>query len=225
EATTLSEVLKHLDGKVISYGFDLSWSRIAYAKHWLQSQGIIDTKLCTGDLLNIPFADQSIDIIYTSHSIEPNGGNERKILKELFRVARKFLILLEPGYELAGDDAKKRMESHGYCKNLHGTAESLGCEVLEHKLFPFASNPHNPTAMTIIKKNQNTNSPLPYIFACPLLKTRLEEIGSMLFSPEALAVYPIVGGIPCLRVENGIVASKYKDVMKGEGARHPSLFC
>ena len=32
---------------------------------------------------------------YTLHSIEPNGGNEKPILQELYRVARKFLILLE----------------------------------------------------------------------------------------------------------------------------------
>jgi uncharacterized protein YbaR (Trm112 family) len=37
------------------------------------------------------------------------------------------------------------------------------------------------------------------------------EIGGMLFSPEALVVYPIVGGIPCLRIQNGIFASKYEE--------------
>ena len=36
----------------------------------------------------------------------------------------------------------------------------------------------------------------------------------MLYSDEALVVYPIIGGIPCLRIENGIYASKYEEVMK-----------
>jgi len=213
EATTLSGVLQHLNADVRSFGFDLSWSRVAYAKHWLQSQCVSNATLCTGTFLYIPFADNSIDIVYTSHSIEPNGGYEEPILQELFRVARKFLILLEPGYELANDEARRRMDFHGYCKNLKGIADSLGYNVQEHQLFfPYTSNPLNPTAITIIKKDED-NNPSSHILACPKLKTPLEEIADMLFSSEALMVYPIVGGIPCLKIENGILASKYKEVM------------
>lgn len=211
EATTLSGVLYHLGVAVSSYGFDLSWSRVAFAKRWLQQQSITDATLCTGNLFHIPFADNSIDIVYTSHSIEPNGGNEEPILRELFRVTRKFLILLEPGYELANDEARQRMDSHGYCRNLQGIAISLDYNVLEHKLFPFTSNPLNPTALTVIRKDEGQVVP-SYVLACPKFKTPLQEIGGMLFSPEALVVYPIIGGIPCLRIENGIFASKYQEV-------------
>ena len=213
EATTFSGVLPHLKAGTSSFGFDLSWSRVAYAKRWLQKQNITNATLCTGDLFNIPFTDNSIDVVYTSHALEPNGGNEKALLRELFRVARKFLILLEPGYELANDNARQRMDSHGYCKNLTGVAESLGYNILRHTLFPFFSNPLNPTAITIISKADDTIQP-SHILACPKFKTPLEEIDNMLFSPEALAVYPVLKGIPCLRVENGIFASKYKEVIQ-----------
>ncbi len=215
EATTISGVLQNLGREVRSFGFDLSWSRVAYAKRWLQNKGLVNTILCTGNLVDIPFADNSIDIVYTSHSIEPNGGNEKPILQELFRITRKYLILLEPGYELANDEAKARMDFHGYCKNLNGTAEALGYNVLTHDLFPCISNPLNPTAITIIKKDNGAIQPL-HTLACPKFKTPLEEFDNMLFSPAALAVYPIVGGIPCLRIENSVFASKYKEfVVKG----------
>ena len=71
EATTLSGVLEKLGNKTNSYGFDLSWSRVAYAKKWLNSKGFTNTVLRSGALLHIPFLDNSIDIVYTSHSIEP----------------------------------------------------------------------------------------------------------------------------------------------------------
>ncbi len=212
EATTMSGVLENLGDGLDSYGFDLSWSRVLYAKKWLHSKGFNKTVLCLGDLFHIPFRDNSIDVVYTSHSIEPNGGNEEPILRELYRVTKKFLILLEPGYEFAGDEAKRRMESHGYCKNLDKHIKSLGYEMLEHKLFPYTANPLNPTAITIIRKNSDSEF-MSDVLACPKFKTPLKEIDGMLFSPEALTVYPIIGRIPCLRIEKGIFASKYEEVM------------
>lgn len=210
EATTLSGVLKNIDKNITSYGFDLSWSRVVYAKSWLEKKGIKNTTLCTGDLLNIPFSDNSIDVVYTSHSIEPNRGNEKEILQELFRVARKYLILLEPGYELVCDEARKRMDLHGYCRNLKSEAESLGYKILTHELFPVSVNPLNATAITVIEKL--TTDPMPlYVLTCPQYKNKLDLIGGMLFSEEALSVYPVLGGIPCLRKDNAIIASHYKE--------------
>jgi len=209
EATTLSGVIKAIDGNTRNYGFDLSWSRVAFAKAWLQSQGVENTTLCTGDLFNIPFLDSSIDVVYTSHSIEPNGGSEKEILKELYRVANKYLILLEPGYELSSLEAQKRMDSHGYCKNLSSIASLLGYKVLTHELFPHTDNPLNPTAITVIeKKCSPDSSELSNVLACPQFKTPIKEICGVLYSPEALVSYPVIGGIPCLRVENGVFSSK-----------------
>lgn len=211
EATTLSDVLISLGKPVRAYGFDLSWSRVAYAGKWLSDHGFTDVTLCTGDLLDIPFSDNSIDVVYTSHSIEPNRGIEGPILRELYRVAKKYLILLEPGYELANDEARERMDYHGFCRNIRGTACELGYKVVRHELFPHVYNPLNPTAITIIEKPVDAVSPA-FTLACPKYKTPLKVMGGMLFSSEALTVYPIVGGIPCLRVENGILACKYPEM-------------
>lgn len=217
DGVTLAGVLGYLGAAVRGYGFDLSWSRVAHAKRYIQHTSGINPTLCTGTMFNIPFADNSIDVVYSSHSIEPNGGKEEPILRELYRVTRKFLILVEPGYELANDEARQRMDFHGYCKNLPGIAEFLGYKVLEHKLFPYTSDPLNPTAVTLIEKNIDAKEPSS-ILACPKFKTRLEEIGGMLYSQEALVVYMIVGGIPCLKIENGILASKYPEFITDEPA-------
>jgi ubiquinone/menaquinone biosynthesis C-methylase UbiE len=213
EATTYSGVLLGLEQQIPGYAFDLSWSRVAYARRWLENAGVMNATLSTGSLLQLPYADNSVDVVYTSHSIEPNGGYEEIILRELYRVAARYVILLEPGYELASNEARERMDSHGYCKNLRGISESLGYDVIEHTLFRVTSNPLNPTALTIIRKSDRISSP-DYVLACPKYKTPLEEIGGMMFSAEALVVYPIIAGIPCLRIENGIFASKYGEIMK-----------
>jgi ubiquinone/menaquinone biosynthesis C-methylase UbiE len=215
EGSQLSHVLQHFEMPIASYGFDISWSRIAYARNWLKNQNCKNVSLFTGDLLNIPCADNAFDIVYTCHAIEPNRGNESPILQELFRVTKNYLILLEPSYELANDEAKQRMDHHGYIKGLKETAIKLNFEVLEYKLFPYSGNILNPTAIMIIRKN-NTTSKSSFVFADPQLKTPLQEKGNVLFSPDSLRVYPIIDGIPCLRIENGIIASKYAEFVQNE---------
>jgi ubiquinone/menaquinone biosynthesis C-methylase UbiE len=121
EATTLGNLIKYLKHTPNrKYGFDISWSRIKYAKKFLQSLNISDIGLFTGDMFNTPIKDNAIDIVYTSHSIEPNGGREKEALSELYRITKKYLILLEPTYEFGGKEAKKRMLEHGYVTNLYG---------------------------------------------------------------------------------------------------------
>jgi len=210
EATTLATLLDCLPKQIKSYGFDLSWSRIAYANKWLRSKEHNKTQLCTGDLFNIPFLDNSIDVVYTSHSIEPNGGNEEAILRELYRVAKKYVVLLEPAYEFANDQARQRMESHGYCKELKKTCDDLGYKVIKNQLFEYSSNVLNPTMIIIIEKLAKVGS-VADVFACPLHKTPLRQSNNALYSEEALSLYPIIDDIPCLRIENGILASHFED--------------
>ncbi len=210
EAITFSGVVKNLDAGVRSFGFDLSWSRIAYARSHLGKNQIAGYSLCTGNLFSIPFADDSIDVVYTSHSIEPNGGNERAILQELFRVTREYLVLLEPAYELVPAEIRQRMEKHGYCRNLPEIAGQLGYKVVRHELFPFPANPANPTALLIIEKKSQAGRP-DHEFACPKHLVPLEKFDGFYYSPEALVAYPIIAGIPCLRIENGVFVSRLKD--------------
>lgn len=213
EARTLSKVVESLDRPEADvYGFDLSWSRVALGKKRLEAQKLRNVRLCTGNLLHLPFMENSIDVVYTSHAIEPNGGNEEPILRELYTAARNYLILVEPAYEFVSEKGRQRMEKHGYCKNLAGIAISLGYKVIEHKVFPVIFEPLNPSALIIIEKKSSGKRPSS-VYACPKYKKSLKEIGGMYYSPEGLCVYPVVGGIPCLRIENAITASKFPEMM------------
>ena len=220
EATTLAGVLKHLDIPVLAHGFDISWSRVAHARKWLNRNGLENTRLCTAELQNIPMADSSVDVVYTSHSMEPNGGAEEEILRELYRVARKYLILLEPAYDLAGEEARARMRRLGYCTKIRETIQRLEWNVLAHELFSHSVNPLNPTALTIIEKRVDEVSAVDDRdgYVCPKFKVPLVEYnGEALVSKDSWLAYPILGGIPCLRVGSGIVASAYVEMISNEG--------
>jgi SAM-dependent methyltransferase len=209
EGTTFSFVLTQLNNPdLMAHGFDISWSRIAHCQKWLQKNGHRSTFLSVASLLNLPYLDNSFDVVYTSHTIEPNGGNEKAILQELYRVTSQYLVLLEPGYELASEKAQQRMEEHGYCKALVQCAEDLGMRVLKHELFPHAANPLNPTAITIVVKDSTATAAIPKL-ACPRFGDPLIDSSDSLFSPESLRAYPKIQGIPCLRSQDGIIASAY----------------
>ncbi len=207
EGTTLNTVLRNLKNKPTnSMGFDISWSRLKFAKNLLNDFKQPNFQLFVADLFNIPLKDSSIDIVYTSHSIEPNGGREEDALRELYRITKKYLVLLEPSYEFANEEGKERMKKHGYVTQLYATAQKLKLKIVEHRLFDFYSNPLNPTGLLIIEKQSETSNESHFV--CPNSQTPLISHSDALFySPESFLAYPVVEQIPCLLKDHAVLAT------------------
>lgn len=206
EATTLGYLLKRLSRQPESIlGFDISWSRLKFAQNFLNESGLNYTSLFAANLFEIPLLDNSVDIVYTSHAIEPNGGREKEALQELYRVTGKYLILLEPAFEFANAAAKARMKDHGFVENLYTASVELGYKIIEHRLFEHSANPLNPTGLIVIEKSNSINQPE---LKCPLTKTNLIKYNdSLLFSKDSLLSYPVIDNIPCLLKENSILTT------------------
>ncbi len=224
EATTLGTLIKHLQNKPSEIlGFDISWSRLKFAKEFLKDFGISNVNLFTANLFEIPLPENSVDVVYTSHSIEPNGGTESEALQELYRITKKFLILLEPSYEFANDEAKERMKKHGYVTKLYETAKNLGYKIVEHRLFGLSANPLNPTGLMIIEKNAASFNKLNLV--CPISQTELvKHNDSLLYSEKSFLAYPIIDSIPCLLKENAILATHFlTDYQKYKVTNHIAL--
>ena len=213
EATTLAGVLAELGGVCRAFGFDISWSRIKVANEWLREQDQ-DAELFVGDLLHIPLADNSVDVVYSSHSLEPNGGLEEGAIAECLRVARQAVVLVEPLYELASKEAKVRMKHHGYVRGLRETAERLGAEVIDYRLLKYTGNQLNPSGVLAIRKAHSVypelvSPSIDEIWQCPLTGIKLEKTSDVFFASEAGIAYPSLKGVPLLRAEHAVVASKF----------------
>ena len=210
EATTLGNLSSKLNNNQLKLlGFDISWSRVHCGLNYLvQLGGHAD--LFVADLFNIPLNDSSIDIVYTSHSIEPNGGREKDALKELYRVAKKYLVLLEPTDEFASEEGKNRMKKYGYVQNLIKVIAELNYNLIEYRPFDISANPLNPTGLYIIKKEDSlVDNNNDVDFCCPISKDKLEEFEDHFFSKESFISYPKIMGIPCLYPSYGILTSKH----------------
>ena len=213
EGTTFGLIMKRLKLQPeYSYGFDISWSRIKECHRFLREIEEAEYKKClfVGDMMSIPLKDCSIDIVYTAHALEPNSGRERELLKELYRVAGQYVILFEPSYELADAEQKKHMEHHGYIRGLLAEAESLGYQVVEHRILDFARHEINPSSVMVIYKGAET---VRYddVLCDPVSKGELVHGKSSYFSKDCLVAYPIIEDIPCLNITNAVLATKYLD--------------
>ncbi len=212
EGIVLTHILQKLSRPAkTAFGFDIAWSRVKYALEYLQKHDIKNSFLCTGNLFSIPIADHAIDIVYTSHAIEPNTKHQAEILQELMRITKKYLILVEPMYEFADKQSKERMKFHGYVKNLHRTALKLKYNVQECRPFDVSINPLNPTGLLIIKQEPLAQKAPRNPLACPITKTPLHLIRGSYFSKESLLAYPIIGTIPCLLPDNAVIATHYNE--------------
>lgn len=208
EGTTFLSILRRLKkAPEMAYGFDISWSRI--------EEGLNFDKYCNCGVseeikkrfFDMPFGDDSIDIIYTVHALEPNGGAEEQLLKELYRVASKYLILFEPIYELAGDEARKRMEYHGYVRGLKEWSNRLGYSVVRYEMLDTCLNELNPTGVIVIEKNVNTKRKG---LCDPVTKQELKEYDDCLYCGESMLSYPKIKGIACLTKQNAILTTKFE---------------
>lgn len=214
EATTLAGVLEQAGDAVSSaIGFDISWSRLAAGTKWLKEKNC-KAQLFVGDLLNIPLEDNAIDVVYSSHSLEPNMGKEKAIMKECLRVANKAVIIVEPIYELASHEAQARMRRHGYVRGLREKAESLGAKIVDYRLLEYSPNPMNPSGVLFLKKDISKTSQnilqSEKIWRCPITGQKLSRNKYFYYSKESGFAYPVLKQIPMLRSEHAILATKLK---------------
>ena len=211
EATTLRATVAAM-GRAVPpeiFGFDLSWSRIHVARrHWAENDAP-PAQFFVGELEAIPLPDDSVDVVFTSHAIEPNHGREREILAELYRVSRRHLVLLEPGYELADTEARARMDAHGYCRGLADIARENDWTLRTHRLFGTSSNPLNPTALLHIEKPCADPAPRAVEFVCPNCRAPLAHVDGHWFCGREGVVFPVLREIPCLLRAHAILASHF----------------
>jgi SAM-dependent methyltransferase len=208
EATSLVPVLQRMKRRPLHVlGFDISLSRLLYARKYLADHGQKDVTLFTGDLERIPLATESVDTVVTIHAIEPNHGREEAILSELLRVTRRHLVMIEPSYEMASAEARARMDRLGYVRGLPETLNRLGHPAQRIELWPHNSNPLNQAALIVVDKKPAAGKTVPR-FVSPVSGSDLVERADSWFCPEDGHAFPIIAGIPCLTVESAILASR-----------------
>ena len=204
EGNMLFQMMRRFKKKKNSFfGFDYSFSRLFLGKKNLEKYKI-RPNIFLSDMTNIGVTNNSFDVVFTNHALEPNGGNEEIILKELLRIANKYVILFEPIYELSPKINQKRMDRLGYVKNLYKICKKLDCKIIEHKLLETSINKKNLTGVIILKKKKTKKNRLNY--KCVLTDQKIYNKKTYYYNKNIGIIYPVIKKIPILIDKSAIIA-------------------
>lgn len=211
ELTTLSGISHYLPMNAKLLAFDLSISRLntglRFASRAMRYDLFNRLQPFSASMDEIPLNDNSIDVVFTNHALEPNYGRELHILEELLRVSRKKLLLFEPSFEDNSEAGQLRMKKLGYVRNLPEWIKKAGGRVVEKFPLRCVSNQLNPTYCYVVEKEDTGLSfELSDInFRCPTSHAELKDRGSYLWSSEGALAYPKINNISLLRSKDAIL--------------------
>lgn len=177
ELTTLSALSHHLPERTRLLACDISLSRLLvgrrFAERALDANAILD--LFVADMAFMPLADQSFDVVFTSHALEPNHGREWLLLKELLRIARRHLILFEPSWEHSSSAIRERMMQHGYVRDLPRHIQDAGGKLVSVKPLPHPMNPTYCFVVEVAIPGSLQRGSSDRVFQCPRSGFTLES--------------------------------------------------
>lgn len=155
-----------------------------------------------------------MDIVYTVEAVQLNTDREKEIIRELYRVTRGYLILMEASYDLGSKAAREHMEEHGFSQNIYKSVKELGYNILYYDLLPDSCCPEtDPEALLIIKKDRTEENDVHMneMWRCPVTGAPLTEYKDSFWSEESMLAYPIIKDIPILLESSAVVATKYNN--------------
>ncbi|BBF91360.1 class I SAM-dependent methyltransferase [Blastochloris tepida] len=211
EMTTLVGVANACyDDATASYACDLSWSRLSVGARFAQER-LSPAKRprltpFVADLFGLPLRDNAVDVVWTYHALEPNGGREREAARELLRVARRHVVLFEPSFDNNTAEGRARMERLGYVRGLADAVTAEGGIIEGRLMLDYVANPLNPTEALIVRVPGDA-AQVDEPWQCPSAGLPMTRLSDCFFSDRSKLAYPIIGGIPILRADAAVMTS------------------
>jgi ubiquinone/menaquinone biosynthesis C-methylase UbiE len=201
----LSKIIINKFSEISFFGFDFSFSRLLLGKKFIENNKIYPT-LFLSSMEKIPLIDGCIDIVFSSHSLEPNGGKEEVIIKECLRISNKYVFLFEPIYELNPKKNQSRMKKFNYVRNLYKICKKLDCKIIDYRLLNYNQNSNNLTGVVILEKNDKKKKIFKY--KCLLTKSTLHKKQNFFYNKKNGVIYPVIKKIPILLEKSAVIASR-----------------
>ena len=204
ELTLIAELLKKIKKKrdIKTGVLDISYHRLNKGKNFLKKKKINLHHIVKADAANQPFADNSFDIVYTSHCLEQVPHLFNKIVNECVRVSKKYVIFIEPSYEFGSDVTKNHIFKKGYPIIKKKLFKEENYKIILRNSVPVKSY-INGTEIIILKKNNNKKTITKNLFICPSCRNALTINNQNLICKKENILFAIKNKIPLLQIQDG----------------------
>ena len=206
ELTTLDEFLKKIKKKPKKVGaIDISLKRLVEGKKNLIKKNRKINFIARADASQLPFPDNSFDMVYTVHVIEQVPSLYLKIVKELVRVSSNIIILIEPSYEFGSSSSKKNIFKKGYTRIKDSDFNKLDYKLIYRDIMELRTY-INGSEIVILQKNKNKSmkNKNKAEFICPITHESLIKEGKYLSNKSKTINYQIKNSISKLCPEDRI---------------------
>lgn len=221
ELTMFARVASNLSlsakSEIKLYASDISLSRLVVGRNHLNKSidSVNRINLAVADTAKLPFGTNSVDIVTSDHSLEPNGARILEVLNECFRVARRYCVFVEPNNSLQGSEGKERMKHLGYIFDIEKSISELGGKIKSQHITINNYNQLNKSMMLVVEVPNLSNSKIlpndegEIQFTYPGTDHVLQHNKSFLYDIQSGFLFPKIDNVSLLLEHNRILFSKY----------------
>lgn len=195
ELTNICEILKK--NKNINFehvlALDLSLPRLICGNNLLNKNSIYIDYCINSNAENIPLGENSIDLLFTVHCLEQVPYIARNIIKEMIRVANKYVVLIEPSYEFGTEVTRNRIFHKDYIRINQNMFKDLDAEIIYREKNRLSS--YISSSEIIILKKKDFDKPKKFKLICPNCKKDLNLIKKDLVCNKENKIYEKKDGV------------------------------
>lgn len=215
ELTTIAPLKSYFTNPDIKiYASELAWSRLKVGRDFFTAKNLAPNSLSAASVLELPYRDNSFDCVLAHYFLEELSGYQEQAIKELLRISRKYVVMIEASYELGNKLQKRKLRTRRWNLEIMPAIKRNHWNLIEHKLVPYCHDIHHHGALFIIEKDHpvgqsHAAAPKnPGQVCCPICHGKLNKYGSFLKCEGCSLAFPVLDGIPVMTTGNAIVASK-----------------
>lgn len=134
-------------------GIDIASNRIKIASEYFgDSIAGIDLIAPLSITEETPFPENHFDVVFSMHCLEQIAYDSRAAIAEMYRIAKKKVVLIEPVYEHGNAAQRLYLTAQDHNRVLLRSIQELGLEVDRCEPLNIQSNPLNQSSIITIAK-------------------------------------------------------------------------
>ena len=165
----ICDFLKKINFKVDETGaLDISLKRLLVGKSYLKKKNNKIDYIIQGNAAELPFANDSFDLIYTCHCLEQVPELFKQSVDEMLRVAKNYVVLIEPSYELSNKITNNYIYYKDYIQINEKLLRSIKYKYFKRIKLPFRQYLNGAELIIYKKKKKKKKTKVEFI--CPKTK-------------------------------------------------------